>query len=130
MNWTKYSGWYLFGTGVIHNLIGIVLGWPSLVGMHQSGWLSSTIVENVMLFDREAILWFLTLGAFWMVMGLTLQQVTNQGYKLPPFLGWGIILISILLIIIVPVSGAYLVLIQGGFIVIGDTRNKAIATYA
>ncbi len=51
----KYSGYYLVATGVIHSLIGLALGWNTLIEMHQDHWFSSTVLNGQMLFDREAI---------------------------------------------------------------------------
>ncbi len=118
MNYTKYYGNLLMVTGVIHYLIGLVMDWSTLIDMHHSGWFSSTIVDDHMLFDREAILWFLTLGAFWIIFGWTLQKMIEQDFKIPASLGWGFIAIA--LIIIVPASGAYLFLNQGVLILIAD----------
>jgi len=129
MNWTKYSGYYLCATGVLHNVIGVILGWPILVLMNQHGWLASTVINGQMLFDREAILWFLSLGAFWVVLGLALQSALDQGFKLPRYLGWGFALLAAVLIIIVPQSGAYLLLVQGGLIILGDKRQIAGEDY-
>jgi len=123
MNYTKYSGYFLIGTGVIHSIIGVLLGWPTLVSMHESGWLASTIVNGEMAFNREAILWFLTLGAFWIVFGLCLQKMIDQGFIPPKSLGWGFIVIAAVLIIIVPVSGAYFFLIQGTLILM-PSKNE------
>jgi len=127
MNYTKYSGYFLIGTGVIHSIIGVLLGWPTLVSMHESGWLASTIVNGEMAFNREAILWFLTLGAFWIVFGLCLQKMIDQGFIPPRSLGWGFIVIAAVLIIIVPVSGAYFFLIQGALILMPSRDEQLVA---
>ena len=120
MNWSKYSGYLLCATGVLHNLIGVALGWSSLVAMHESGWWSSTVLNGELLFDRIAIVWFLSTGAFWIVLGLTLQKVLDQGFRLPPQLGWSFLAIGLVLIVIEPASGAYLLLIQGLLILLGN----------
>ncbi len=122
MNWTKYSGYYLSATGLIHSVIGVIMGWSILVLMHEHGWFASTIVNGQMLFDREAILWFLSLGAFWIVLGLAMQSALDQGFKLPASLGWGFLLLGAVLIVIVPQSGAYLLVVQGVLIIFGDRR--------
>ena len=130
MNWTKYSGYYLCATGVIHNIIGVIMGWPILALMHQHGWFASTVIDGQMLFDREAILWFLTLGAFWIVLGLALQSALDQGFKLPAALGWGFLLLAAVLIVIVPQSGAYLFVVQGVLIILGDKSSHSISLEA
>lgn len=123
MNWTKYSGYLLCATGVIHNIIGIMLGWSSLQAMHDSGWWASTVVDGQYMFDRAAIVWFLTLGSFWIVLGLALQSALDQGVTISPLIGWSIVLIAAAIIVVEPQSGAYLVLLQGIFMVLGNRRK-------
>lgn len=118
----KYTGYYLLATGIIHNLIGLGLGWDTLVAMHADGWLSATVVNGEMLFDREAISWFLITGTFWILFGLTLQKALNEGFQPPLSLGIGFIAIGIVIAILMPVSGAYLFIVQGVLLVLGTQR--------
>ncbi len=124
----KYSGYYLLATGVIHNLIGLVLGWPSLVDMHQDGWLFSTEDNGQVAFDRAAISWFLISGTFWVLFGLMLQKALNEGFTPPSSLGWGFISIGTIVAIIMPISGAYLFIIQGIILVNSSSQNKPLTT--
>jgi len=121
----KYSGYYLVFTGVIHNLIGLVLGWQSLIGMHQDNWFASTIVNDQMIFQREAIVWFLLTGFFWILFGLMLQKALKEGFTPPLSLAWGFITIGIVAAIIMPVSGAYLFIVQGGILLFGSYKLKS-----
>ncbi|WP_175573065.1 MULTISPECIES: DUF6463 family protein [Thalassotalea] len=120
----QYSGYYLLATGILHNIIGLSLGWSSLVAMHQDGWFFSTLVNNQMAFDREAISWFLITGCFWMLFGLMLQKALNEGYCPPLSLGWGFVFIGVIVAVIMPISGAYLFIIQGAILIIGTTKRK------
>tara|TARA_R110001599_G_scaffold107435_2_gene269735 strand:+ start:3604 stop:4002 length:399 start_codon:yes stop_codon:yes gene_type:complete len=120
----KYSGYYLIATGVIHSLIGLALGWNTLIEMHQDHWFSSTVLNGQMLFDREAIVWFLLSGFFWILFGIMLQKALNEGFMPPRSLAWGFILIGILIAIIMPISGAYLFIIQGFILLLGIQKIK------
>lgn len=113
MKIAKYSGYYLVVTGVLHTIIGLMMGWSILVAMHQDGWFFSTLVNNQLAFDREAISWFLLCGLFWMLFGLMLQKAMNDGFSPPRSLAIGFILIGIVVAIIMPISGAYLFILQG-----------------
>lgn len=124
----KYSGYFLVFTGIIHNLIGLALGWQSLVGMHQDNWFASTIVNGEMIFQREAIVWFLLTGFFWILFGLMLQKALKEGFTPPLSLAWGFITIGIVVAIIMPVSGAYLFIIQGVILLVGIKKLKPQAT--
>jgi len=120
MKMIKYSGHFLIITGVVHNLIGLMMGWPILLSMHQDGWFATTELDGVMLFDRAAITWFLITGTFWLVFGLTLKKVLSEGFIPPPSLGWSFMALGIIIAIIMPVSGAYLFIVQGALLVTGS----------
>ncbi|WP_170940561.1 DUF6463 family protein [Pseudoalteromonas sp. NBT06-2] len=121
----KYSGYYLVFTGVIHNLIGLVLGWQTLVDMHQDNWFSSTIVNGQIMFQREAIVWFLLTGFFWILFGFMLQKALKEGFTPSLYLAWGFITIGIVIAIIMPISGAYLFIIQGAVLLTGLRKIKS-----
>lgn len=125
----KYSGYYLTFTGVIHSLIGLMMGWPVLIEMHNAGWFASTIVEGQMMFDRSAITWFILAGLFWVLFGMTLQSAISQGFNPPKSLGWGFVIIGAVIAFIMPVSGAYLFIVQGIILLIGHSRfaSKSLA---
>ncbi len=130
MNWSKYSGYYLFGTGVIHTLIGVALGWQQILDMHQAGWWMSTITpEMTPIFDREFVLWFIVSGVFWMLFGALLQTMLKQGFQIPRYLGWSLLAITLPMIVIIPISGAYFFLIQAVLLILGDKSDPSnIAT--
>jgi hypothetical protein len=96
--------------------------------MHNDAWFSSTFLDGKMLFDREAIIWFLTSGAFWVAFGLTLKKLLAEGFMPPSSLGWSFILIGIALSIIMPVSGAYLFIVQGALLVYGCKNSPVNVT--
>ena len=120
----KYSGYYLFFTGLIHNILGLAFGWPVLLEMHQELWFATTVINGQMHFDREAIVWFLNAGFFWMIFGWMLQKALDQGFVPPPSLGWSFILIGLAYVVIMPASGAYLFIVQGAVLVYG-VRKKS-----
>ena len=126
MNMIKYSGHFLIVTGIIHNIIGLIMGWPILVTMHQESWFASTELNGNMLYDRAAIIWFLTTGTFWIVFGLTLKKLLAEGFIPPSSLGWSFIAIGIAIVIIMPVSGAYLFIVQGAVLVYGCGKLKVV----
>jgi len=124
MKLMKYSGYYLVFTGVIHNLIGLAIGWQSLLSMHQDNWFASTFVNGQIIFQREAIVWFLLTGFFWILFGLMLQKALKEGFTPPLSLAWGFIAIGIVIAVIMPVSGAYLFIIQGIILLLGSRKLK------
>lgn len=121
----KYSGYYLLFTGLIHNLIGLAFGWPILLDMHQDAWFSSTVIDGQMQFDREAIVWFLNAGCFWMLFGWMLQKAIDHGFTPPKSLGWGFLTLGIIYVVIMPASGAYLFIVQGGILIYGVNKAES-----
>lgn len=114
MRATKYSGYYLIATGVIHNTIGLIMGWSILVGMHQAGWWNTVEAGGEINFARSAILWFLVLGFFWMLLGYLMQQwLRHSRQPLPALLGWGMLAAGLLVAFVLPASGAWLFIPQG-----------------
>ena len=122
----KYSGYYLIATGILHSVIGLILGWETLLAMHQDNWLASTMIGDQILFDREAISWFLLSGFFWILFGLMLQKALDEGFIPPVSLAWGFVLIGILVAIIMPISGAYLFIVQGVILLLGRKKANSI----
>ena len=122
----KYSGYYLIATGILHSVIGLILGWETLLAMHQDNWLASTMIGDQILFDREAISWFLLSGFFWILFGLMLQKALDDGFIPPVSLAWGFVLIGILVAIIMPISGAYLFIVQGIILLLGRKKANSI----
>jgi len=126
----KYSGYYLIATGILHSAIGLILGWETLLAMHQDNWLASTMAGDQILFDREAISWFLLSGIFWILFGIMLQKALDEGFIPPVSLAWGFILIGIIVAIIMPVSGAYFFIIQGIVLLLGCKSKKRLRSLA
>lgn len=123
----KYSGYYLLFTGIIHNLIGLVMGRPILMNMHQEGWFDVIEGSGQILFDRSAISWFLITGFFWMMFGWTLQKAIEQGFIPPVSLAYSFIIIGAGVAYLMPMSGAYLFIVQGIILWFGITkRQKAV----
>lgn len=124
MKIAKYSGYFLIATGVLHSIIGLMMGWQTLLSMHQDGWYFSTVVNNQLAFDREAISWFLLCGCFWILFGLLLQKALNEGFKPPLSLAIGFITIGVIVAVIMPVSGAYLFIVQGVILLFYRPENN------
>jgi len=120
---SRYSGYLLLFTGILHSIVGLLMGWPLLLDMHNDGWLFSTLVQGKLDFQREAISWFLICGFFWILFGLCLQDALNKGFVPPASLGWGFILIGTVVAVIMPISGAYLFIIQGMLLLPGSSAT-------
>ena len=124
MNLSKNSGNLLLGTGVIHNLIGFVMGWPVLVKIGQAGFVNSVNAEM----DRNAIFWFLFSGFMMMMLGWFMQEYMQANKKsLPAALGIQLLILTIIGCIMMPISGFWLVLPQAVLIILADKKQAAVA---
>lgn len=118
MNFSKNSGNLLIATGVLHNLIGFVMGWSVLTDIVRSGFINS-INEQM---DRNAVFWFL-FGGFTMIMlGKLMQDYLEADWQLPKWLGLSLLALSLIGCIMMPVSGFWLVVPQA--ILILNTHKK------
>ena len=119
----QYSGLFLIGTGVIHNLIGFVAGWDMLVAMvHEGLWNTIEVpIADGAKHTRAELLWFLMLGFAWMMVGALLHGNIRMK-KAPPVTSWGWVLLAkgLLVAIVLPVSGAWLFLPQGLIIIFAN----------
>lgn len=118
------AGWLLFGTGVIHNLIGFGLGWPIFVEFHQAGWWNVVETAEGIHFDRSAMLWFVVTGFFWIAFGQAMVHAAKLGVAMPASLGWWFIGIGLAVGIVLPVSGAWLFLPQGVVLIMSVSKER------
>ena len=113
---SRYSGWLLVATGLIHCLIGLLAGGDVLAQMHNQGWWDSAQPTNGD-FAPFAMLWFQCCGFFWIVLGLLMQHCLRvTGLPLPAWLGWSLLGSGALIAFLLPASGAWLLLPQGWLI--------------
>lgn len=124
MKLIRYSGWYLVATGVIHNIIGLIFGRELLLGMHKDGWWNTIEPGGVINFSRSGIWWFLLLGCFWILLGYLMQQwVQRLNQPLPGALGWGFLTTGAATAMVLPASGAWLLLPQGLLILLASRSH-------
>jgi hypothetical protein len=117
-----YSGWYLIMIGIIHNTIGLLMGWEILSGMASEGWWNTIERDGQINFARSAIIWFLLVGFFWWILGFLMQSWLNKtACRLPRLVGWGILIAGIIVSYLLPISGAWL-FIPLGLVILFDPR--------
>lgn len=105
----KHSGWMLEWTAYIHTAIGLLLFWKPVSELVLAGvWngIGSAI-------DRSNAFWFLFFGVLMWVIARMLRWLTNeQGIPIPRFVGWQMLVLSVIGGICMPVSGFWLVILQ------------------
>ncbi|MDR2243926.1 MAG: DUF6463 family protein [Burkholderiales bacterium] len=103
----KISGWYLFVVGIIHNVVGVLVLQEVLRDIWNAGLINS--VSDQM--DRNAAFWFLFTGFLFIYFGLQWQEhIRRYQEPLSKFSAWGLTAIVVSGLIIMPVSGFWIVL--------------------
>jgi len=117
----KYSGLLLAITGVIHTIVGIVLGGEVYLEMIRDG-LFNVLAEND---TRQFGFWFLVCGIFLILFGQTLHYYQKRTQKPAPLsLGYSMLVFSIFGCIVDPISGFWLFIPQALIIIIGNKKIK------
>src|SRR5687767_2403311 len=120
MNLAKNTGNLLIATGVLHNVIGFVMGWSVLTDIAKSGFVNS-INEQM---DRNAIFWFIFAGFLMMMLGKLMQDYLKLEFRLPRSLGIAMLVLSIIGCIMMPVSGFWLVVPQAILILLPNRKRR------
>ena len=101
----KYSGTFLTATGIIHTIYALFIGKDAFSEMLRNGLVNS-IGEN---YSQGFAFWFLICGVILILLGQTLQYYIKKEQKpAPVFLGYSILLLTVIGCIIEPVSGFWL----------------------
>jgi hypothetical protein len=61
--------------------------------------------------ERAFPFWFLVCGIVWIIFGAFVDWFERAGHSFPPFLGWTLLAFTALLIIAMPVSGMWLLIV-------------------
>lgn len=123
----KYSGILLLLTGVLHNVVGFILGWDILLKIARDGFINAVDPD----FDRNFIFWFLFSGLSLMIMGhLAHWIIKKRKAPLPSFLGWYLLALAFIGGIMMPVSGFWLFIPQGFIIIFPKNYKRSMLSDA
>jgi Family of unknown function (DUF6463) len=113
----KLSGRLLIITGVIHTLVGLLIGYPYLLEMWQAGLWNSVDPDM----SRVAIFWFLLFGFLLMILG---QMVASYTHPISKMLSWSLLILSIVGAFMMPISGFWLVIPQAIYLLWQPQKNR------
>lgn len=116
---SSYSGRIITFTGVLHILVMIPLYGDSYLEMIRDG-LFNTVDSAV----RAAATWTFMIGVLLICWGETLQHYQNRTHKPAPlFVGYAMLLFSVIGCIIMPLSGFWLFLPQAIIIIVANKKD-------
>lgn len=103
----RWIGRWLIAVSALHTLFGLVAFGPIVLAMLKSG-LWNSVGANPL---RGAVAWFLLSGGFMLVSGLAVD-VCERGECVSSLrsIGWGLLIVALTCILLMPVSGAWLLL--------------------
>lgn len=100
----KYLSEFIFGTALLHTVVGLLLGWSQLQAIASSGFINAIDPH----FDRAAIFWFLSYGLLLFVIGGMVKSMQQSAVQLPSWLPWVFWGMAIPSVILMPISGFWL----------------------
>jgi hypothetical protein len=117
----KYSGLFLVATGILHTIAAVLL-FANVYGEIIKDGLFNAVKEDAM---RGCGFWFFICGIFLILFGYVVHEYIKSVQKPAPlFVGYSILLISIVGCIIEPVSGFWLFIPQALIIIFANRKIK------
>ncbi|MDR2125886.1 MAG: DUF6463 family protein [Prevotellaceae bacterium] len=114
-NWWKYSGILLIATGIIHSIVGLVMGCDVYWEILKSGFVNA--IEPHFAVDFAAF-WFFICGIILIIFGQTLHYYIRKTKQPAPLLsGYWMLALSIFGCIAMPLSGIWLFIPQALLII-------------
>jgi len=114
----RFSGYWLYATGIIHVFVGVWLYAEPLVAISQNGFFNA--VDPYC--DRNTAFWFLMFVPLLFAIGQLCCWAQVKGIALPTFLGWYLLATSIVGIVLMPISGFWLLIIPSVLIIIASRQ--------
>lgn len=114
----KLSANLLILIAIIHSIFGIVIGLPYLKEIAQAGFFNAVDPHPY----RMAIVWFLFTGFVLMILGQLALSLEN----IPNSVAWSLFSLSLIGLILMPISGFWLVLALAIYIIASNSKMKAV----
>lgn len=92
--------------GAIHTAFGFLVFRSTLIEVFKDGLVNTVNGQPA----REFVFWFVAFGFLAIILGLLVDRSERESAKLPKFLGWSLLALTLVMVTIMPVSGAWLVL--------------------
>jgi len=102
----RWIGRFLVAVGFIHTLFGVIVFKSTLAILFHEGFFNTVNGQS----DRELAFWFISFGVLAMILGWCMDWIESQGTGFPRSLGWILLIFALIVIIIMPISGGWLIL--------------------
>jgi hypothetical protein len=124
----RLSGPLLMATGVLDLLYVLVFHSRQLAAIAQDGFFDAVELDPAQ-FDRETAFWHMMFGVMFVVLGALVHWTQAQTGTLPAFVGWALLALGMAGVILMPLSGFWLLFPQAVLIlaVARQRRRSGIA---
>ena len=102
-----WIGKFLVAIGIVHLAFGLVFLRSLLAPLWSEGLVNTVNGQP----EREFPFWFLSFGALAVILGLLVDWCERRWSELPWFLGASLLALTAAMLVVMPISGAWLVLI-------------------
>jgi hypothetical protein len=117
----KYSGLLFVATGALHTIVAVIIGKDTYLDIFRDGFMNA-IGEDC---TRELAVWFFVCGIFLIFLGHLLHYYIKKEQKPAPlFLGYYILIFSIIGCLLEPASGFWLFIPQALIIIFAKRTAK------
>ena len=120
----RLSGPLLIATGLLDLLYVLVFHSRQLAAIAQDGFFDA-VELNPPQFDRETAFWHLMFGVMFVVLGALVHWAQARTGTLPTFLGWSVLALGVAGVILMPLSGFWLLLPQAVLILAVARRGRS-----
>ena len=122
----RLSGPLLTATGVLDLLYVLVFHYKQLAAIAGDGFFNAVEPDVAYAtFDRETAFWHLTFGLMVVILGALIHWTQARTGTLPAFLGWSLLVLSVAALVLIPVSGFWLVLPQAVMMILVSRRSSS-----
>lgn len=127
----RLCGPLLMATGVLDLLACLILYPGQLAAIAQDGFLGAVEPDTLAsTFDREAAFWHVMFGTMALILGGLTYWAQNRTGILPAFLGWSLLALGVAGVILMPISGFWVILPQAVMMLVVARRGGLRADVA
>lgn len=92
--------------GAIHTAFGLVVFRSTLAELAGENFVNTVNGQPL----REFAFWFIAFGLLGIIFGMLVDWCERKIVELPKFLGWGLLALTLAMLIVMPISGGWLLL--------------------
>jgi hypothetical protein len=117
----RWLGRWLLGVGIIHTGFGLIVFWREVGSLWRSGLWDALAGYQ----ERELGFWFIVSGWLMILAGGLLDTLEAHGAALPFWFGWALLALVVVGVVLMPVSGFWLLLPPTLGVLRRTSRRKA-----